>query len=146
MSLSKAIRFAYNDALFGPVKIGDIPVPIFDVFAMPENVPYPYILLSTQTSFQRVVKRCKIYNASILIDIVTGSNDNSGGRIQAEDIAEQIEDIINPDTFEDLDLTSYGYSIGDTTRESDTDLSNMSNGIYIQRKLIRYSHIISKLN
>lgn len=140
MEISQAVRFAYFDA------IGTVTnVPIFDVYALPEGTPYPYILLSTQTSVQRIIKRCKVYDASILIDIVTGESNGYAGRIQAEDIAEKIEQVIIPDDFSDLDLSVYGYSIGDTRMEMDTDSSLMNGTTNIYRKLIRYSHIISKL-
>lgn len=146
MELSKAIRFGYYEALNGNVTVDSVAVPIFDVYALPEGISKPYILLSTQTSFQRNLKRCKMYNASILIDIVTGGANNAAGRIQAEDIAEQIEDIINPDTFNDLDIEDYGWSIGNTSRESDTDSSLMNGTEYVYRKLIRYEHIVTKMN
>src|SRR5690606_36568872 len=106
MEVSKAIRFGYYDALSGNVTSNSVPVPIFDVYAVPENVSKPYILLSTQTSNQGNLKRCKRYTATILVDIVTGSANDTAGRIQAEDISEQIEDIINPDSFEDIDISA----------------------------------------
>lgn len=140
MEVSKALRFAYYDALSAQIS-----VPIFDVFALPEDTPYPYILLSTQTSVQMGIKRCKAYDATMLIDIVTGGPGVASGRIQAEDLAEQIEDIVNPDTLVDLDLRANGYAIGFTTREMDTDLSSMNGTVNIYRKLIRYKHLISKL-
>lgn len=146
MELSKAIRHGYYDALNGNVYHNGNEVPIFDVFALPENVSKPYILLSTQTSFQRNLKRCKMYNASILIDVVTGGQNFAIGRSQAEDIAEQIEDIINPDSFDDISIEQYGYSIGNTTRECDTDSSFMNGNEYVVRKLIRYEHIVTKLD
>ncbi len=145
MELSKAIRFGYYDALFGNVTSNSVPVPIFDVYAVPEDVDKPYILLSTQTSNQGNLKRCKRYTATILIDIVTGGLNSMAGRIQPEDIAEQIEDIINPDSFEDIDISAYGYAIGNTSRESDTDSSLQNGSEYIYRKLIRYEHIVTKI-
>lgn len=146
MDLNKAIRHGYYDVLNGNVYHNGNEVPIFDVFALPENVSKPYILLSTQTSFQRNLKRCKMYNASILIDVVTGGQNFAIGRSQAEDISEQIEDIINPDSFDDISIEHYGYSIGNTTRESDTDSSLMNGNEYVVRKLIRYDHIVTKLD
>ena len=144
MELSKAIRHGYYDALNSNVYHNGNEVPIFDVFALPENISKPYILLSTQTSFQRNLKRCKMYNASILIDVVTGGQNFAIGRSQAEDIAEQIEDIINPDSFDDISIEPYGFSIGNTSRESDTDSSLMNGNEYVVRKLIRYEHIVTK--
>lgn len=144
MELSKAIRTGYFTALNGNVTFNSNIVPVFDAFAIPEGVSYPYILLSSQRSTQGNLKRCKRYNASILIDIVTGSSDPIG-RSDAEDIAEQIEDIINPDSFEDLNININGYDIGNTSRAGDNDLSDKNGIYYIFRKLITYDHIITKI-
>lgn len=144
MELSKAIRTGYFNSLDGNVTFNSNVVPVFDAFAIPEGVSYPYILLSSQTSTQGNLKRCKRYNASILIDIVTGSSDPIG-RSDAEDIAEQIEDIINPDSFEDLNINVNGYDIGNTSRAGDNDLSDKNGIYYIFRKLITYDHIITKI-
>lgn len=144
MELSKAIRTAYYTALNGNVTFNSNSVPVFDAYAIPDGVTYPYILLSSQTSVQGNLKRCKRYSASILIDIVTGSSDPIG-RSDAEDIAEQIEDIVNPDSFADLNLNVNGYDIGNTSRAGDSDLSDKNGIYYIFRKLITYDHIVTKL-
>src|SRR6478609_11074829 len=144
MELSKAVRSAYFTALNGNVTFNSNVVPVFDAYAVPDGVQYPYILLSSQTSNQLNIKRKKRYNASILIDIVTGSTDPIG-RSDAEDIAEQVEDIINPDSFADLNLNANGYDIGNTSRAGDNDLSDKNGIYYIFRKLITYDHIITKL-
>lgn len=144
MELSKAIRTAYFTALNGNVTFNSNVVPVFDAYAIPDGITYPYILLSSQTSNQLQIKRCKRYNASILIDIVTGSTDPIG-RSDAEDIAEQIENIVNPDTFIDPDLSINGYQLGNTTREGDNDLSDKNGVYYIYRKLLTYSFLAVKL-
>jgi hypothetical protein len=141
MELSKAIRTAYENALMGNVTFNSEVVPVYDAFAIPEQKGYPYILLSSQTSNQLKIKRCKRYNASILIDIVTGSTDPIG-RSNAEDIAEQIDNIVSPTTFKDLDLSAYDYQICDTYRDNDTDLSDKNNIYYIFRKLLTYNHLV----
>jgi len=71
MELSKAVRTAYFTALDGNVTFNALPVPVFDAYALPDGVSYPYILLSSQTSNQLTIKRCKRYNTSVLVDIVT---------------------------------------------------------------------------
>ncbi len=141
MELSKAIRTAYFTALDGNITFNSNVVPVFDAYAVPDGVTYPYILLSSN---QLTIKRCKRYNTSVLVDIVTGSTDPIG-REQAEDIAEQIDNIINPDTFVDLDLSAYGYQLGNTTRDNDSDLTDKNNIYYIYRKLLTYNHLIIKL-
>lgn len=144
MELSKAIRTKYFDLLDGQVFFNALPVPVYDAFTIPDGVTYPYILLSSQTSNQLPIKRRKRYNASILIDIVTGSTDPIG-RSDAEDIAEQVEGIVNPDSFIDPVLIAYGYQLGNTTREGDNDLSDKNNIYYIYRKLLTYSFLAVKL-
>lgn len=144
MELSKAIRTGYYTALAGNVTYSSKVVPFYDAYAIPEGVSYPYVLLSSQTSVQGRRKRCKKYDASILIDIVTGSMDPIG-RDQAEDIAEQIEDIVNPDSGIDLDISGNGYQLADTTRSLDYDSSLKRGEIYVFRKLMRYEHITIKL-
>ena len=144
MELSKAVRSAYYTALDGQITFDSNVVPVFDAYAVPDDVKYPYILLSSQTSTQLTIKRCKRYNASILIDIVTGSTDLIG-REYTEDIAEQIDSIINPDTFEDIDLSEYGYQLGNTTRDGDNDLTDKNGLYYIYRKLLTYNFLIIKI-
>ncbi|MNR14366.1 hypothetical protein D3C85_1308390 [compost metagenome] len=79
-----------------------------------------------------------------MVDIVTSSTDPIG-RSDSEDIAEQIENIVNPDSFADLNLNANGYDIGNTSRAGDSDLSDKSGIYYIFRKLITYDHIVTKL-
>lgn len=144
MELSLSLRTAFYTALNGNITSNGQPVPIYDVFAVPEQPQYPYILLSSQTAIQRNVQRCKVYDASLLIDIVTGSTDPIG-RQQSEEIAGQIEDIVIPTDFTDLAAPG-GYVIGDTWREQDFEDTNKNDIYYIYRKLIRYNFIISKSN
>lgn len=139
MELSKAVRTGYFSAL-----AGNISAPVYDAFAIPEQPKYPYVLISSQTSIQRTVKRCKVYDLTINIDVVTGS-DSTIGMNQAEDISEEIENIVNPDTFIDIDITSSGYRIADTRRLSDGQLTSKNDIYYIYRKIITYSHLIHKL-
>lgn len=143
MELSKAIRTAYFTALDGNITFNSQVVPVFDAYAVPDGISYPYILLSSQTSNQLLIKRCKRYNSSIIVDIVTGSTDPIG-REYAEDIAEQIDDIINPDTFIDLDLSAYGYQLANTLRDGDNDITDKNNIYYVYRKLLTYNHLIVK--
>lgn len=139
MELSKAVRTGYYSALNG-----NISAPVYDQFAIPERPSYPYVLISSQTSVQRTIKNCKAYDVSITLDIVTGSREEIGME-QAEDIAEEIDDIINPDSYVDIDITANGYKITDTIRAADNHLSSRNNIYYIFRKLVTYNHLVSKL-
>ena len=141
MELSLSLRTAYFTALSGNITYNSKVVPVYDVFAVPEQAQYPYILLSTQVANQRLVQRCKIYDASILIDIVTGNSDPIG-REPSEVIAAQVENIVIPSDYSDLTLQ--GYSIGDTYREQDFEETSVNDTNYIYRKLIRYNHLITK--
>lgn len=139
MELSLAVRVGYFEALDGVIS-----VPVFDAFALPENTTYPYVLLSSQTSVQRNVDICKVYDATVLVDIVTGSQDPIG-RAQAETIAGEVEAIINPDDADDINIEINGYRIANTNREQDFDTSARNGIFYIYRKLLRYRHLIHKL-
>lgn len=138
MELSKAVRTGYYIALSG-----NISAPVYDQFAIPERAGYPYVIISSQTTVQRTIKKCKAYDVSITLDIVTGSRDQIGMG-QAEDISEEIDDIINPDSFTDIDISANGYRILDTRRAADNHLSSRNNLYYIFRKLVTYNHIVSK--
>lgn len=138
MELSKAIRIGYIQALSG------ISVPVYDGFALPEDVDPPYVLVSAQTSVQRNVKRCKNYDAQIVLDVVTRSIDPIGFT-DSEDIAEEIENIVIPDTFEDINIELNGFEILDTHRLNDNHISERNAQFYLYRKIITYNHIISKL-
>lgn len=140
MELSKAVRNGYFNALNGVIS-----APVYDAFALPEQPQYPYVLLSSQTSVQQFVKRCKSYDAQIIVDIVTGGTDPKG-MSEAEDIAEEIENIVNPDGIQDIDITEYGYRIGNTYRLGDNHITSKNDMYYIQRKLLTYNHIISKIS
>lgn len=143
MDLHKALRTAYFAALSGNVQFQGFDVPIFDAFALAPEQKYPYILLSAQTSTQDEVKKFKNYNATMQVDVVTGS-ENPMGREQSELIMDQVESIIIPTTFEDLDLTPYGFTMHDTYIESALDDFNKSSNYYIYRKVTTYVHLISK--
>jgi len=138
VELNKAIRIGYASAL------SSISAPIYDAYAIPEQASYPYVLIGSQTNVQRVVKRTKIYDATVTVDIVTGSQETIG-RSQSEDIAEEIENIITPDTFTDLNIEANGYKIGDTIKISDNYITSKNDVNYVYRKIITFKHIISKL-
>lgn len=140
MELSSAIRKGFFSALSGITYNGQ-PVAVYDSFALPESAGFPYILLSSQTSSERLVKGCKMWGATLLVDIVTGSL-NPVGRFPAEQIAEQVETRVNTT---DIDISLDGYQLAQTRRESDTELPSKNNQYFIFRKLMRYSFKINKL-
>ena len=139
MFLDSAIRKGFFSALSG-ITLNSAVVPVYDTFALPEGQGHPYILLSTQTSSERLVKECRMYDATILVDIVTGSL-NPIGRFQSEVIAEQVDNRVNDDINIDVD----GWQLAQTNRESVTDMGDKDEQYYIFRKLMRYSFKINKL-
>lgn len=139
MELSLAVRIGCFEATDGVIS-----APVFDAFALPENTTYPYLLISSQTSVQRNVDGCKVYDATTLFDIVTGSQDPIG-REQSELIAAEVESIINPDDGYQINIERHGYRIANTVREQDFDSSARNGIFYIYRKLLRYRHLIHKL-
>lgn len=139
MDVSLAIRIGYIDALEGAIS-----AEIFDAFALPENTPYPYVLIGSQTETQREVSNGKVYDVTVQIDVVTGSKDPIGRR-ESELIAAEIEAIINPDSENDIDISASGYVIADTNRDQGFSQSDRNGIFYINRKIIIYRHICHKL-
>lgn len=144
MNVSTAIRIGYSGALNGNVTANGTAVPVYDAYSIPEGVEYPYIIISSQTEVERRVKWCRMYEATVLIDIVTGSLGISGRR-QSEDIAAQIEPILNPVTGPLIDITANGYKIGDTERIFSENLEDRNDVYYIYRKLLRYRLLVEKI-
>lgn len=139
MELSRAIRTGYIQALDGVIS-----VPVFDAFAVPEDPGGSYVLVSSISSVQRIIKRCKAWDVSVVLDIVTRTADPSGMRT-ADGIAEEIENIINPDSQVDIDITNNGYRLGNTFRLGDNNITSKGDLYYLYRKLVTYSHIVSKV-
>lgn len=139
MELSLAIRTALYQSLDGVIS-----APVFDAYALPENTPYPYVLLSSQTSTQRLIDTCRVYDATVLIDIVTGSQDPIG-RAQSESIASEVEAIVNPLNNVDIYTEINGFRVSYTNREQDFDTSARNGGYYIFRKLLRYRFLVEKI-
>lgn len=144
MKVSTAIRIGYFGALNGNVTISGTAVPVYEDNSIPEGAKYPYIIISSQTERQIRAKRCRMYEATVLIDIVTGSLGISGRR-QSEDIADQIDPIVNPITGPQIDITANGYRIGDTEQIFGENLDNKNNIYYMYRNLLRYRLLVEKI-
>lgn len=144
MTNELAIRKAVFAALFENVTHDGEFVGIYDAFELPDGVSYPYILISAQTSSQRVTKGRRPMDATLVIDIVTGFP-TPVGREPADEIQEQVNDLLNPDDRTDLDTTLNGFIIGDINLRSARDISDKSDVYYVYRKLLLYSLIITKI-
>lgn len=145
MEIQEAIRIGFRRDLFPSVVWQGNPVPVFGEGSVPENQPEPYILITTFTADQRFTDRCKIFECTQLVDIVTASQSPIGFG-QANNIANQVENIINPDNRADVDITDLGYRIGDTYTIGTQVIADKVNTKYIYRVLKRYRLLISKEN
>jgi hypothetical protein len=141
MELSEAIRIGYRAAL-ATVQLNGLPVPVFGEGSIKENQQSPYIIITTFTGAQRIVDRCKVYECTQLIDIVTESQSPKGFG-DALNIADQVENLINPVSFIDVDITANGYRIGNTFTLETRPMFTKSNISYVYRVLKRFSHVVS---
>jgi hypothetical protein len=135
MDLSLALKTAYFQAL-DP----EIAVKVYDAFSVPERATYPYVIIASIDVNEIVNSGCKSYNATVTLDIVTGFSSPTGMN-SAYIIGGNIESIINPMSRVNLDLSSYGYQIGQT-RSNSAPLQLRTDNFYIYRNIRTYNHII----
>lgn len=139
MDISLALKTGYFQAL-NP----EIGIPIYDAFAVPSNAVYPYVIIASISPSEIINAKCKSWNATVTLDVVTGFNAPTGMN-QAFEISEDIENIINPPSRTPIDLISYGYQIGQT--RSGSQPNQLKTGTYwIYRNIITFSHIIWSVN
>jgi hypothetical protein len=139
MDLSKALKAGYFQALYP-----EIGVPIYDAFSIPEMAPYPYVIISSITTSEIANTSCKKFNADVTLDIVTGFT-RPTGMDQAFDIAEDIEAIINPTNKVDINITAYGWNIGNTNLATSDSIQLRTSEYWIYRNVRTYSHIVVPL-
>lgn len=139
MDLSKALKAGYFQALYP-----EIGVPIYDAFSIPEMAPYPYVIISSITTSEIANTSCKKFNADVTLDIVTGFT-RPTGMDQAFDIAEDIEAIINPTNKVDINITGYGWKIGNTNLATSDSVQLRTSEYWIYRNVRTYSHIVVPL-
>ena len=131
-----ALQTAYFTALNGNITSRGNNVPVYDS-GPPSETPYPYILLSTMDSTEgRGCRSSTSTEDTILIDIVTASQGNTGGKKQSHEISDQVLQIVHPD-LEVLGFQNLGVSL-----ESSTTLTEISGADKIYRKLLRFRHLI----
>jgi hypothetical protein len=136
MDLSKALKAGYFQALYP-----EIGVPIYDAFSIPEMAGYPYVIISSITTSEITNTTCKKFNADVTLDIVTGFT-RPTGMDQAFDIAQDIEDIINPMSNVDININAYGWEIGTTNLASSDSVQLRTGEYWIYRNVRTYSHIV----
>ena len=144
MELSLAIREGLYEALNGAVIYDGNPIEVFDAYALPQTAQYPYILLSTQNQSQRLAKCIRPQDAQIQVEVVHGFLEPRGFKI-VEELMEQVDNIINPNTRDQIDITAKGYKIGNTYRTAGPNLTSKNDVYYVYRKISTYEFIISTL-
>lgn len=144
MDVNTAIREGIVSALSGNVTYKSKTVPIYDSYAIPNAVKYPYILVGSQTSSQVNTKGNRPIRATVVLDVVTGFL-SPEGRKASETIFESANALINSDTRVDMDIESMGWRILDTNLISNGDLAARNQVYYVFRKLGTYTFILTKV-
>lgn len=125
----KEVRKAIFD-LINNMVVNTYPIPCYDVKATNFKGKF-YVLMSTQTNNMEQDKCNKGWEHSILLDIVTRYDRNTGSRVLADDIAQEILTKLNG-------LTITGFTIGGWNITAPNDLSATTDSETIHRKFIRY--------
>lgn len=136
MDISLAIKTGYFQAL-SP----EIGIPIYDAYAVPLSAIYPYVIISDISVQERIPNGCKLYNATVTLDIVTGFSSPTGMN-SAWNISEDITDIVNPMSFADLNIESNGWEIGETRLSGSNPVQLRSDNYWIYRNVLTFSHIV----
>jgi len=127
----KSIYDAMNDMVISSTEI-----PFYDSRVTGSVIPPYYVLMTTQTNEVDKNNKCEwFWDSSILLDIVTvyGSQGNTGSRLMADDIADEVRSRINSIA---LDVGS-GLEIITKTQSFPNDISTVTRNENIFRKLIR---------
>lgn len=136
MDISLALKTGYFQAL-NP----EIGIPIYDAFSVPSNAVYPYVIIADISVQERLPNGCKIYNATVTLDIVTGFTSPTGMNA-AWNISEDITDIVNPMNLQDLNIEGNGWGIGETRLASSNPVQLKTGTYWIYRNVLQFSHIV----
>ncbi len=145
VDVNTPVRKGYFQRLNGAVMFDGQLVRVCDTFA-PNNVDYPYIILSTQGDTGDSTKQSQSHDATLLVDIVTGF---TGGatRIPVDTIAGQILLLINPARTSDQIDVGPDLKIINTRLLSDSTVDAQVGPYKIIRRLLRFGHsIYEKVN
>jgi len=140
-----AIRTAYFNALDGNITLNGRVVPPLD--RVPADQKAPYIKLSTQTSTEGIggKKDCKLQETTILLDIVTAYDSSRGGKQDTDLIADQVLQILAPEDTADLPSLGNDFQLVNTQIESDFDIEEKNQTVYVYRRLIRFRNQVEQL-
>lgn len=136
MDISLALKTGYFQAL-NP----EIGIPIYDAFSVPVSATYPYVIISDISVQERLPNGCKIYNATVTLDVVTGFTSPTGMNA-AWNISEDITAIVNPMSLQDLDIEGNGWAIGETRLVSSNPVQLKTGTFWIYRNVLVFSHIV----
>jgi len=139
----EALRKGYYTALNGNITVNSANVPVYD--RVPNNIGYPFIKLSTQTTTDISDKTAFMTNNTIVIDIVTGYDGNDGGKADSDDIANQVLGLIRTRSSGYIDLTADGFNIVTTTLDSSNTIEENKDTHYIYRRVLTFRHIIHEV-
>jgi len=141
---SLATRKTIFKALFEQITLNGSIVAVYDAYAIPDGVSYPYILIGSQNASQRSTKGRRPLDSTVQIDAVTGFI-GPNGREESEILMQLVDEIINPDDRTNLDSSEFGYIIGDIRAEGFRDITSKNEIYYVYRKIVLYSLIITKI-
>lgn len=139
MDISLALKTGYFQAL-NP----EIGIPIYDAFSVPVSATYPYVIIASIEPSEELDSKCKSFDVTVTLDIVTGFTSPTGMNA-AFNISKDIEDIVNPNDRTQLDVTAYGWQIGQT-RSSSTTNQLFSGTHHIYRCIKTYTHKVWPIN
>jgi hypothetical protein len=141
-----ALRTAYYTALKDAVTLGGYTVPVMD--RIKSDTTIPYVKLSTQTAVPgpRGKRDCTVQDTTILLDIVTAYDGNRGGKQDADLIADQLLELLDPDDDTLLPDLGADFRLVSTVVESDIDLEEeLPPSKILIRRLIRLRNQIEQL-
>lgn len=136
-SPDKWVRKAIYDRIHNMDVNGET-VPCYDVSATDYNGNF-YTILSTQNKNDNPTKCVTGWIYSILIDIVSRYRKNTGSRLMADDMENEILTLLDGMT---LDVAS-GMKVSTIRISSEPDLTNNSTAEIVHRKFLRYELTIN---
>lgn len=137
------LRRAYKERLFKNITIGfdELEVKIYD--RVPDNVEFPYIVLSSMDSIDTGTKSSFEWLTAILVDVVTGYEGLEGGKHLADELSNRVIELIIPERAIGL-VEMVNYNCISTTVDNIETLETQTDTNYIVRNLIRFNNIITQ--
>lgn len=136
-----SIRKAYYEALNTLIYVNYAPVQIYD--NIPDNANYPYVQISNVSMTDESTKSNFNTNCVVTIQIYTGTDGTSYSKKDADDISNQVMQILlNRDARLD---GGTDFEIVTAVLENTTYLETQYDGFYEVRKIIRIRNIVEQL-